>query len=173
MALLSGRSLLINHRGQTIVDMTVGPERKRPMAGSVNGVTRPRARRGAQGVGALVRELGQAALAQEIDASPQAIAERLKNKSNAVQVIRVGVRCAPVEGRTRLLIMLSILAGRVDEWQRQMRKQRGWTQLALTMSKGIGQSELSKYENGRMPSYETMCAIARAFEEDPPLARMR
>jgi len=56
---------------------------------------------------------------------------------------------------------------------RSRRLERGWTQLALTMRTGLGQSELSKYERDKsVPGLPAIIKIAWAFGENPPILDM-
>jgi transcriptional regulator with XRE-family HTH domain len=56
---------------------------------------------------------------------------------------------------------------------RRRRLERGWTQLALTMRTGLGQSEISKYEHDKaVPGLPAIIKFARAFDENPPLLDM-
>jgi transcriptional regulator with XRE-family HTH domain len=54
-----------------------------------------------------------------------------------------------------------------------MRHKREWTLLDLTLKTAIGQSELSKYENGRtVPKLDAMLKITEAFGEAPSLLEL-
>ncbi len=48
---------------------------------------------------------------------------------------------------------------------KQLRKSKGYTQIAVQMKTGIEQSLLSKYENGeRIPPTETLICLADFYE---------